>query len=71
MSLELEGRLDLVHLELNDRVVLVVVFGVVVGENRLGLSDFPLGEEPSRGLGDEPEHAKRKEESATRGKERA
>lgn len=54
VPLQLQRRLNFVHLELDDGIVLVVVLRVVASEDLLGLSDLSLGNQPPRRLGNEP-----------------
>jgi hypothetical protein len=55
-TVELNGGLDLVVLELNERVLLVAV-GVVVTKGANGIGVTTLGNEPTRGLGSEEDQA--------------
>jgi len=57
--LQLERGLDLVHLELDDRIVLVVVVRVVASEDSLSLIYLALGDQPSRRLRNEPAERER------------
>lgn len=54
LLLERDGLLDLVELDIDQRVVLVALC-VVLGQNLLGLGGLPVGDEPAGRLGHEPD----------------
>jgi len=55
-AVEFDGGLDFVELVADERI-LVVAIGVVVGQGLEGLCLTTLGDEPTRGLGDEPDQS--------------